>query len=102
MSESDSSITVVDNPDRSRYEAFVGDQLAGFVTYRTRTGVVILVHTEVDEAFEGHGVGGRLAAAALADVGARGLKVEAWCPFIARYLEQHPELSDPVTRPDRS
>ena len=53
MPESDSSVRVVDNPDRNRYEAYVGDELAGFVTYRARPGVVVLVHTEVDDAFEG-------------------------------------------------
>lgn len=96
MPASDSSVEVVDNADKHRYEAWVGEELAGFVTYRTRPGVVTLVHTEVDQAFEGHGVGGQLASAALADIGGRGLKVEPWCPFIARYLHRHPELSDLV------
>ena len=90
------SVRVVDNPGKNRYEAFVGDELAGFVTYRTRSGVVVLVHTEVDPAFEGHGVGGRLASFALEDLRARGLKVKPLCPFIVRYLEHHPELADVV------
>jgi predicted GNAT family acetyltransferase len=94
---SDSSVRVVDDPTRHRYEAFVDDELAGFVTYRTRPGVVVLVHTEVDPAFEGHGVGGSLAKAALDDVGSKGLKVDPRCPFIARYLERHPEYADLVT-----
>jgi predicted GNAT family acetyltransferase len=96
MEEPTSSLRVIDNSDKKRYEAYVGDQLAGFVAYRTRPGVVILVHTEVDEAFEGHGVGGHLAAEALADIQARGLKVAPICPFIVEYLERHPELSDLV------
>ncbi len=62
MPEPDSSVRVVDNPAKDRYEAYVGDELAGFVTYRTRPGAVVLVHTEVDDAFEGRGVGGHLAA----------------------------------------
>ena len=61
MPEPDSSVRVVDNPDRSRYEAYVGDELAGFVIYRKRPGVVVTVHTEVNAGFEGHGVGSRLA-----------------------------------------
>ncbi|HEY5026165.1 MAG TPA: GNAT family N-acetyltransferase [Acidimicrobiales bacterium] len=93
MPESSSPVEVVDNPDKHRYEARVGGDLAGFVTYRARPGAVTLVHTEVDQAFEGHGVGGQLAAATLADIGGRGLKVEPLCPFIARYLQRHPELS---------
>ena len=58
--------------------------------------MVVLVHTEVATEFEGHGVGSRLAAAALDDIRARGLKVDPVCPFIARYLDRHPELSDLV------
>ncbi len=96
MPESDSSVRVVDNPDKERYEAYVGDELAGFVTYRTRPGAVVLIHTEVDDAFEGHGVGGHLAAGALDDLRARGFKVAPLCPFIVRYIERHPEFSDLV------
>jgi predicted GNAT family acetyltransferase len=96
MPESDPAVRVTDNPDKHRYEAYVGDELAGFVTYRSRPGAVVLVHTEVASAFEGHGVGGRLAAGALEDIRARGLKVDPFCPFIARYLDRHPELSDLV------
>lgn len=96
MPETDASVRVVDNPAQNRFEAYVGDELAGFVTYRTRPGAMVLVHTEVDSAFEGHGVGGRLAAVALDEIRARGLKVVPMCPFIARHLERHPELSDLV------
>ena len=96
MPESDPPVRVVENPEKHRYEAYVGDELAGFVTHRSRPGVVVLVHTEVASAFEGRGVGGRLAAAALEDIRARGLKVDPLCPFIARYLDRHPELSDLV------
>ncbi len=98
MPSSDSSVRVVDNPTRHRYEAFVDDELAGFVTYRMRPGVVVLVHTEVDTAFEGHGVGGHLAKEALADIRDRGLKVDPVCRFIARYLQRHPEYADLVTQ----
>ena len=96
MPESEPSVRVVDNPDKERYEAYVGDDLAGFVTYRTGPGAVVLIHTEVDDAFEGHGVGGHLAAGALDDLRARGFKVAPLCPFIVRYIERHPEFSDLV------
>ena len=96
MPASDSTVRVVDNPDRNRFEAYIGNELAGYVTYRVRPGVVVLVHTEVGSEFEGRGVGGHLAAAALEQIRAQGLKVEPLCPFIAHYLEQHPELTDLV------
>lgn len=68
MPEPDARLNVVDNPAHKRFEAFVGDRLAGFVTYRTRPGIVVLVHTEIDTAFEGHGVGSQLAAAVLGQI----------------------------------
>lgn len=99
MTEPDSAVRVVDNPRDTRFEAYVGDQLAGFVTYRIRPGVMVLVHTEVGAEWEGHGVGGRLAEVALEQARARGLKVKPVCPFIASYIERHPELSDLVAGP---
>jgi uncharacterized protein len=56
----------------------------------------VLVHTEVDPAFEGHGVGGRLAGYALDDVRRRGVAAVAQCPFVARYVRRHPEYADVV------
>ncbi len=66
---------VVDNPKESRYELWLGDTRAGFIDYLSEPGTVLLVHTEVDPALEGQGLGARLVAGALADLRARGLKL---------------------------
>ena len=50
-------MTVRDNPDERRYEALVDDEVAGYLFYRAREGELVLIHTEVDEAFEGQGIG---------------------------------------------
>ena len=90
-----SDVSVVQNPDRDRYEAFLGDELAGFAVYRLREGVIEFVHTEVDDAFEGHGVGGALARGALDDVRRDGTrKVVATCPFIKQWIERHDDYTD--------
>ncbi|HUY23183.1 MAG TPA: GNAT family N-acetyltransferase [Acidimicrobiales bacterium] len=96
MAESGSPVAVGDAPDRDRYEALVGDTVAGFVTYSTRRGTRVLIHAEVDPAFEGQGVGSRLAAGALDDIRARGLRVAPLCPFMAGYIRRHPEYADLV------
>jgi predicted GNAT family acetyltransferase len=97
MPEPDSSsVRVLDNPNYKRYEAYIGDELAGYLTYRMLPGAIEFVHTEVHAEFEGHGVGGRLAAVALDQARDRGLRVIPLCSFIAGYLERHPELSDLV------
>ena len=90
------SVEVVDVPTRQRYEARIGDRVAGFTTYRAVQGRLILVHTEVDPELEGRGIGNRLAAGVLDDIRARGLKMTVKCPFIAAFLKRHPDYLDLV------
>jgi predicted GNAT family acetyltransferase len=87
-------VVVVDNPAQRRYEARIGDRVAGYSTYRLAGNRVIFLHTEVDSALEGGGIGSKLAAGALDDVRARGFSVTAHCPFIAAYLRRHREYDD--------
>ncbi len=82
--------------ERHRYEIVDEGKLAGFVQYVTRPGKVILVHTQMDPAFEGRGLASQLARAALDDIRGRGLLVVPLCPFIERYIERHPEYDDLV------
>jgi predicted GNAT family acetyltransferase len=90
-----SEVEVTNNSERKRYEARVRDELAGFATYELREGIIRFVHTEVEDAFEGHGVGSTLARAALDDVRRDGSrKVIASCPFIKEWIEQHPDYQD--------
>lgn len=97
MSES-AEVTVEENPRLSRYDATVdAGVVAGFVEYRDTDGVRILTHTEVDDAFEGRGVGSALARGALDDVRERGLRLRVTCRFIESYLERHPEYVDLLT-----
>ena len=90
------SIEVRDVPEKLRYEVRLDGELAGFAVYVRRGGRLIFVHTEVDPAFEGHGVGSALARGALDDARARGLPVVPLCPFIEAYIEHHPEYADLV------
>jgi len=82
---------VTDNPRASRYELWLGTTHAGFIQYRAEPGAVLLVHTEVDPAFAGQGLGEQLVAGALADLRARGLKLVPLCPFVRVYLRRHPD-----------
>jgi predicted GNAT family acetyltransferase len=87
-------MTVRDNPELQRYEAVVDGELAGSILYREHDDALILVHTEVEEAFEGQGIGSRLIAATLDDIRARGLRMRPFCAFVRAYLERHPEYND--------
>jgi predicted GNAT family acetyltransferase len=90
---------IVDNPAERRYEAWLGERLAGFAEYRLAGQRIIFFHTEIDPAFEGRGVGSRLAADALDDVRRRGLRLTPKCPFIAAFVKRHPDYADLVDDP---
>lgn len=87
---------VRNNPDEHRYEVRVDGQLAGFAQYRDRPGLLAFIHTEVDPAFEGKGIGSALAKAALDDARAQAVAVLPFCPFINEYIRRHPQYTDLV------
>jgi predicted GNAT family acetyltransferase/glutaredoxin len=87
---------VVDVPEASRYELRLEGHLVGLAAYRRRNGRIVFTHTEVDESLSGRGFGSRLAAAALEDARRADLDVVPLCPFIAYYIEQHPEFQQLV------
>ena len=87
---------VEDVPDRSRYELTLDGERAGLVTYRLAPGVITFLHAEIDDAYEGHGLGTRLATAVLDDARARGLSVRPKCPFIKEFIKEHAEYADLV------
>ena len=91
-----SDVDVRDNPSELQYEALRDGERVGPIRYRVEPGVVVLVHTEVDEAVEGTGVGSQLVRGALDDLRARDLRLVPLCPFVAAYLRRHPEYADLV------
>ena len=84
-------LEVLDNPDEGRYEAWLDGEPAGLIAYIAHDGWLMVDHTEVFEAFEGKGIGSRLAKAALDDLQARGMHVNPQCPFVSGYIHKHPE-----------
>jgi predicted GNAT family acetyltransferase/glutaredoxin len=87
---------VVDVPEACRYELRLGGRLIGLAAYRRRGERIALTHTEVAESCEGRGFGSRLAAGALEDAARQGLEIVPLCPFIAAYIERHPEWQEAV------
>jgi uncharacterized protein len=100
--EPEPRISVVDDPEHSRYELRVDGEIAGQLVYRTDGARRTLVHTEIEPAFEGQGLGSHLAAGALDDARHRGFTVVPLCPFVTAYLRHHPEQLDVVEEPYRT
>jgi predicted GNAT family acetyltransferase len=90
---------VHDDPTRSWYEARVDGRRAGIAAYQLQDGVVTFTHTVVEDAYEGQGIGGALARTALDDARRRGLAVVPRCPFIASWIERHPDYAALVREP---
>jgi uncharacterized protein len=84
---------VNDNRTRQRYELDTERGLA-LIDYQRNGGVVTMLHTEVPAELRGRGIGSALARGALELVRARGEKVIPRCPFIAAYLDKHPEVQN--------
>jgi predicted GNAT family acetyltransferase len=89
-------IEIRDNPELGRYEILDGGRLAGVANYRLRGSRLIFPHAEIDPEHQGAGLGSRLARFALDDARARELTVVALCPFIAGYIDSHPDYEDLV------
>ena len=90
---------VRDNPEQNRYEAYVGSALAGFATYHSQPGLVTVLHTEIETAFEGQGIGSELVLRMLDDIRANGARVLPVCPFVLAFLQRHPQHADLVWKP---
>jgi predicted GNAT family acetyltransferase len=84
---------VRDNPARSRYELDVDGHIA-FIDYTLAPGVITFTHTEVPKELGGRGIGSQLVQGTLAEVRGTGRKVVAKCPFVAGYIQKHPDFAD--------
>jgi predicted GNAT family acetyltransferase len=88
-------ISVRDNPDEQRFEAFDSSgELLAISTYRRYEDRIVFVHTEVDDDAEGQGVGSDLVRTALDQVRDEGLRVVAQCPFVKEWISRHQEYAD--------
>jgi predicted GNAT family acetyltransferase len=95
------AIEIADNPERDRYEIRSDGELAGFVTYKRRPGRIAFQHTEVDERFEGQGIGSQLIVHVLDAAREAGDAVVPICPFVRAYIERHPGYADLVPEETR-
>ncbi|WP_040159216.1 GNAT family N-acetyltransferase [Nigerium massiliense] len=78
----------------SRYEIEVDGQRVGLADYSVDGDVVTMPHTEVDKEFGGRGLAGELVQYALDDIRDQGLKVNPVCPYVAKWIQKHPDYSD--------
>ena len=89
-------LTVADRPDHHRFELLRGDELLGRVDYHWEGDRLSLDHTVVDRGRRERGLGSALARGVLDQLRERGVTALPRCPFLARYVAEHPEYADVV------
>ena len=92
--------TVIHDQARSRFVLKRGDDEIGFTEYVTRDdGGIVFTHTEVDQELQERGLGSTLVRGALDQLRTTtSVRVRATCPFVRRFLAEHPEYEDLTTR----
>ncbi len=89
-------IEIFDVPDERRFVLTVDDQRAGVLEYKISGDVFIAIHTEIDPAYAGQGLGSKLVQRVLDDVRQSGRSLRPLCPFVQRFLKQNPSYQDLV------
>ena len=82
---------LLDNVALHQYEFRIGDLIPRIEYIKTKNGEIYLTHTEVPSALEGKGVGSSLVRLALEDIERQQLRLVPLCPFVAGYVQKHPE-----------
>ena len=93
--------TVVDVPEKGRFEVRIGERVVGLASYHVEGSSMTLPHTEVDPSVGGRGIGTTLVAGVLSAARERGLTVLPYCSFIRHYIQRHPQYMDLVRGDDR-
>jgi predicted GNAT family acetyltransferase len=87
------TVEVKNNPSHGQFEVHMDDATA-FLRYQQKDRSIYLIHTEVPDEFEGHGIGSALTQAGLDFARENKLRVIPLCPFVQSYLKRHPEYQD--------
>jgi uncharacterized protein len=95
-------LQVTDVPDEQRFEIRADGELAGVVVYHMRGSQIAFLHTETEDQFRGHGVASRLIRSSLDAARERNLSVLPYCPYVQRWLAEHPDYVDLVPEDRRS
>ncbi|MGN0065869.1 MAG: GNAT family N-acetyltransferase [Nocardioides sp.] len=93
------SDSVTRHSDPTRFQITIGDHDAGHVEFVDHERARVFFHTEVNEDYSGHGLGGALVQRALELTRDEGLRIVAFCPFVKAYINRNPEWLEYVNTP---
>jgi uncharacterized protein len=86
-------MNVINNLDRQRFELEIAGEFA-FIEYRMNEGAIYLMHTFVPDNLRGQGLAQKLAQFALDMIHQEKLPLKIYCPFVTKYIQEHPQYKD--------
>ncbi|HEX3932852.1 MAG TPA: GNAT family N-acetyltransferase [Nocardioides sp.] len=95
------ALTVTDNLRAGRFELRVGDEFAGYATYRDGASGRAFEHTVIAAEFEGRGLATEIIRFALDEATRAHRRVLPFCPFVRLFIETHPDYLTLVVQPER-
>lgn len=87
------------DPHNHCYTLTLDDEPVGRADYRLGDDAIVFTHTEIDEDRREKGLASQLVQFALDDVrDTTSLRVVAQCPFVAHWIDEHPDYQQLQTR----
>jgi predicted GNAT family acetyltransferase len=87
-------MNIVNNKKQFRFEVLLPDGEYLTMEYRWLKGSMVLMHTVVPAAARGTGMGSAFVQQVLEHARSHNLKIIVYCPFVAKYMTEHPEYND--------
>lgn len=89
---------LIDNTEEKQFEFHIGKHKPLIEYIISKNGEIYLTHTEVPVELEGKGVGSQLVKKVLTEIEKRKLRLVPMCPFVAGYIQKHPEWKSLIMR----
>lgn len=88
------TIKYILNEKENRSEAYDGDKLIGKCDYRIEADKLDIYHTEVDKAYGGCGIAGKLVDLVVAFARDKNYKIIPSCPYVAKKFDKDQSYKD--------
>lgn len=85
---------IFNNKKEYRFEAKMPDDEVAKIEYRWLKGSMVLMHTFVPPSGREKGVGSELVKYVLDYARDQHLKIIVYCPFVKKYMDEHPGYED--------
>lgn len=96
--ESSWELDVINDAERGRWIAALGDEAIGELTYRFVGGRVVLLSTWVNHAYRNHRVATELVARVLDEIRETGKKITIICPVVGEFIARNPHYLDLIDK----